>query len=539
MSTKSVANPLVKEAIPPATTPQVKRDRTEGYKRSRIPWRWILLAALGLAIAFGILSQLLSAKGGLPEGLFQVNGRFEGDHVIVASKYPGRIGELLAREGDTVAAGQLLFRLSDDETSAKKEQMEAALNAAIAQAQSAKLGVGLAKQSGNASIDQARSVVDQSSIAIEIANVDVERANGLLNAAIASQGAAEANVASAKAGLDSANVNREKALSALDTAEAQLKTAIANRDATLSAVDASEATYHQALRERDRYATLARQGAVPSQIAERASTSASQADAQLQLARKQAEASQAAVEGYQAQVLSARDQIRSADAGIKQARASILTAEKQVKASQGAVTQAQAQRVAAERSVNDAIARKRQALGGLSQANTSGTQVAIDKALSKQADANVANARGALNQINSVLSAFDVKAPTAGTVMTRFQDQGELVSAGAPVLELVDLDRLYLKVYVPETMIGKVRIGLPAKIYTDTYPNEPFDATVGYIASQAEFTPKEIQSPTERVNLVYAVKLYLVKNPDHKLTPGLPADAVIRWKEGVLWAHVK
>ena len=57
-----------------------------------------------------------------------------------------------------------------------------------------------------------------------------------------------------------------------------------------------------------------------------------------------------------------------------------------------------------------------------------------------------------------------------------------------------------------------------------------------YIASRAEFTPKEVQTPDERVKLVYAVKLYLKSNPDHRLTPGLPADAVIRWREDAAWA---
>jgi len=93
-----------------------------------------------------------------------------------------------------------------------------------------------------------------------------------------------------------------------------------------------------------------------------------------------------------------------------------------------------------------------------------------------------------------------------------------------------------LKVYVPEIEIGKVRLGLPARIYTDAFPDKPFPATLRYIASQAEFTPKEVQTADERVKLVYAVKLYLDENPDHRLTPGLPADAVIRWQENAPWA---
>ncbi|MCG8380461.1 MAG: HlyD family efflux transporter periplasmic adaptor subunit, partial [Proteobacteria bacterium] len=112
---------------------------------------------------------------------------------------------------------------------------------------------------------------------------------------------------------------------------------------------------------------------------------------------------------------------------------------------------------------------------------------------------------------------------------------GEVVQAGQPLYELVDLQRLYLKVYIPEVEIGKVRLGLKAKVYTDAFPDEPFDATVRYISSRAEFTPKEVQTPDERVKLVYAVRLYLDENPDNRLTPGLPSDAVIRWQEDAPW----
>ncbi|MDH4327365.1 MAG: efflux RND transporter periplasmic adaptor subunit, partial [Nitrospira sp.] len=140
-----------------------------------------------------------------------------------------------------------------------------------------------------------------------------------------------------------------------------------------------------------------------------------------------------------------------------------------------------------------------------------------------------------LEEAQSILTDLAIMAPAGGTITTRVVDIGEVVSTGAPLLELVDLDRLYLKVYVPEVQIGKVRLDLPAKVYTDAFPERPFDATVRYIASKAEFTPKEVQTPDERVKLIYPVKLYLNDNPDHRLTPGLPADAIIRWKDDVAW----
>jgi HlyD family secretion protein len=145
-------------------------------------------------------------------------------------------------------------------------------------------------------------------------------------------------------------------------------------------------------------------------------------------------------------------------------------------------------------------------------------------------------AEAVLSESQSVLDDFKIAAPSSGMITTRLADAGEVVAAGSPLFDIVDLDRLYLKVYVPEIFIGKLRLGLPARIYIDAFADRYFDATVKYIASNAQFTPKEVQTPDERVKLVYAVKLYLKNNPDHRLSPGLPADAIIQWKEGTPWA---
>ena len=157
------------------------------------------------------------------------------------------------------------------------------------------------------------------------------------------------------------------------------------------------------------------------------------------------------------------------------------------------------------------------------------SQVSAMEAQLKQAEAVLAEAQ-------SVLEDLTIYAPATGMITTRIVDTGEVIAAGSPLFDIVDLDRLYLKGYVPEQQIGKLRLGLPARIYTDAFPDTPFPATVRYISSTAEFTPKEVQTPDERVKLVYAVKLYLDANPEHRLTPGLPADAVIRWQEDTPWA---
>lgn len=172
----------------------------------------------------------------------------------------------------------------------------------------------------------------------------------------------------------------------------------------------------------------------------------------------------------------------------------------------------------------------------LDQAALGWDRIRVKRGELKETEAHLTRSEAALAEARSILEDFEIKAPAEGVMLTRIADLGEMVGPGAPLLELVDLDRLYLKVYVPEVQIGKVRLGLKARIHVDAYPDRPFPAEVRMIASQAEFTPKEVQTPDERTKLVYAVKLYLIENPDHCLTPGMPADAVIRWKDEVPWA---
>ncbi len=141
----------------------------------------------------------------------------------------------------------------------------------------------------------------------------------------------------------------------------------------------------------------------------------------------------------------------------------------------------------------------------------------------------------ALDEAHSILEDLTIAAPSPGTIVTRIAEPGEVIVAGGPLYDLVDLDRLYLKVYIPQRDVGKLFLGAPARVHTDAFPDESYQATVGHIASRAEFTPREVQTPEQRVKMVFAVKLFLEENPGHRLTPGLPADAVIRWKEGVPW----
>jgi HlyD family secretion protein len=173
----------------------------------------------------------------------------------------------------------------------------------------------------------------------------------------------------------------------------------------------------------------------------------------------------------------------------------------------------------------------------LNDARLGPQRIRVSEAELAVAQGALAAAEGKQAEAQSALDDLSLESPAAGVITSRYANGGEVISAGAPIFELVDLDRLYLKLFVPEREIGKVRRGLAARIYSDAFPDQPVDATVRYIGSRAEFTPKEVQTPDERVKLMYEVRLYLDRNPGHRLTPGLPADAMIRWKEDAAWAR--
>uniref|UniRef100_Q31GJ5 Multidrug resistance protein MdtA-like barrel-sandwich hybrid domain-containing protein n=1 Tax=Hydrogenovibrio crunogenus (strain DSM 25203 / XCL-2) TaxID=317025 RepID=Q31GJ5_HYDCU len=153
----------------------------------------------------------------------------------------------------------------------------------------------------------------------------------------------------------------------------------------------------------------------------------------------------------------------------------------------------------------------------------------------KQDDVNAVKAQNlqaqaALMEAMSVFDDMKIKAPTNGVITTKLINEGEVIASGAGLFDIVNLNQVYLKGYIAENKVGLVHLGQKAIIKIDSMPEQDFPATVRYIASETEFTPKEVQTQDERVKLVYAIKLYLDDNPKKRITPGLPADAYIQVK---------
>lgn len=142
---------------------------------------------------------------------------------------------------------------------------------------------------------------------------------------------------------------------------------------------------------------------------------------------------------------------------------------------------------------------------------------------------NVLQAKENLDMSQIRLSYTVLRAPFDGIVLVRQAELGEVVSPGSPIVTLADLDHVWLRVYLPETDLGKIHWGQTVNVRTDTYPGKTYRGRLSVIASDAEFTPKSVQTVTERVTLVYRIKID-VENPNHELKPGMPADAYISVK---------
>jgi HlyD family secretion protein len=143
-----------------------------------------------------------------------------------------------------------------------------------------------------------------------------------------------------------------------------------------------------------------------------------------------------------------------------------------------------------------------------------------------QARAHVEQARAALALAETHFQNTKLSSPLTGVVLSHNIEPGEFVAAGTPIVTVADIAHMWVRVYVNQTDLGRIQHGQKVAVRTDTFQDKTYDGTIGFIASEAEFTPKTVQTPKERVKLVFRIKVDLV-NPNDELKPGMPADVVI------------
>lgn len=378
--------------------------------------RPLVIAVLLVLVSLGGIAawRLLLAPPDLPPGVIGVSGRIEGDDAAVAAKTTGRIRAITVREGDRVAAGQVIAVLDDEQIRAREQQAEAAVRQAEAR-------VRLAHHQITVLDEQLR----QSQLTVDQARAD---AQGRVSEAEGRLAAAEAQLAQA------------------------------------------EAAHAQARWDREAFTRLFQRELIAEQEARRAQRN---------------EEAQAAV------VAAARRQVEAARGTLTAARANLVNPairSSQVAAVQGQILQAQAEIAAAE--------------------------------------ADAARVRAQLEEARANRQDLQVVVPFAGTVATRTAEPGEVVMAGTPIITLVNLAEVYLRAFVPEGDIGRVRLGQPARVYLDSAPTRPIEAVVSRVDPEASFTPENTYFREDRVKQVVGVKLHL-RGAEGFAKPGMPADGEI------------
>jgi multidrug resistance efflux pump len=413
------------------------------------------------------------------EGLV-ASGFIEADEASVMTELGGRIVALHADEGEQVEKGDVLAELDASFVRAQIEMAEAEL--AVAEAMLAQVKAGVREET----LDRARSVVKQAEVAQESARIAWQDAQAMLDnpqdleiaiaAARAQLGVLEQQVRQAEAMANSAQVGRDLADEAVQMLE--------DLDGSTVRIPIAPGVV---IKRKVRLPV----DALPTARNEQAMTTYQSWEAWTGL--DQAEAAREGAEAYLAE--------------LRQQMANPLVLEAQVNATE-------AQYKVATAAV------------GVAQAQVDGLQIGATPEQVTAAEAQVEIARTALEALEVQLEKLTLDAPITGLVLARPVHVGEVALPGAPLMTLADLEHVTLTIYVPEDQLGKVQIGQQVSVTVDAYPDRTFGGTVTFVASEAEFTPKNVQTREERVNMVFAVKVEL-PNPDQGLKPGMPADAVL------------
>ena len=416
-----------------------------------------------VALAAYGAARSLADRAATNSPVIEGSGTIEATQVQIASKVPGRVSAVLVESGETVAAGAVLVRFDTQETDAQ-----------IAQAASA--------------VEVARARVSQAEAALRAQRT---QASSTIQQAEAASGAAEIRVpqagVAARLQQEQWQQQRAQARAAVAIAEAARAAAAANRAAIRANLKRAEGDLTRAT-------TLFRDGAVAAQAVD-----AARAAVDVLLAQEEAAAAQEAAAGRQ----------------VEQARATLALVEagrEQVTIRQQDVSVARAQRAQAE---------------AAAQGARSGRDLVAQRAQDVSAARGaLAQAQATLRYARAVAANATLTSPIAGVVLSRNIEPGEVVGAGISLLTVADLRTVWLRIFVPVNRLGRLKIGQSSDVVVDAFPNDVFRGRITEIASQAEFTPRNVQTKQERVKLVFGVRLTL-ENQDGRLKPGMPADAQI------------
>lgn len=492
------------------------------------------------------------------------SGTIEADEVDITSEVNGKVEQLLVDDGDQIKTGDTLVVLNTDLLNTQLEQSRAAVQ--VAEANLTLLKAGSRSQdiaTAQGQLDQAVAQRDgaqqafknaQASTVVTQAQVQLDGSQRAYNDALKLlrnpqdiQGQvlqAQAARDSAQAALTQTQTNEQATKDRLSTAKTQAESALAQAANNLrNAQDAYSRVYWDnrnlekelgkfgkelPQENKDAEATALRAVQNGEEALEQAKVAAANArQAEItgnQTATEQVTAAQTALSNAQrtldhsASVQANPQQLQStADAALSQvntARANLEAARLQ---RQSAIDNANAQLAGAEAQVSQAQARLE-----LAQAGSRVEQI-------KAAEAQVAQARAQVRQLEVQISKAMLKAPVDGIVLERIINLGEQAVTGNILVKVGSLAKVKLTIYVPEDQIGPLQLhqGTTVHVQVDSFANRSFNGVITYIAPQAEFTPRNVQTRVERATTVFPVRIEL-DNTDGALKPGMPADATVQ-----------
>lgn len=162
------------------------------------------------------------------------------------------------------------------------------------------------------------------------------------------------------------------------------------------------------------------------------------------------------------------------------------------------------------------------------------------KAEVENAEASIEGAKARIHRIKTDIEDCILKAPRNGRVQYRLAEPGEVLPAGGKVLTIIDLNDIYMTIFLPSMDAAKIPVGAEARIVLDALVDHPLSARVSFVASKAQFTPKEVETRTERQKLVFRVKVNVTDNNNPILKPGIPGTTYIRLSDSIEWPeHLK
>ncbi len=529
-----------------------------GSKNSTSRWLSVKHLSFGIALLSGTAA---GATGQACAEEMAVSGRIEAYETSVGVSVPARVKLVSVREGDTVRKGQLILQLDDQEIQARIKGINIIIAAAQHQQTQAKDWLHVLKRELERAT--AHPVALPSRLADQKAPVLAKtelKASMLTSAnsgdkprvlAVSSQSEVSPveedslGAISLNAQLNALDEGLKFEQSTIDEAyNAQCKALNDGFQAKQSALDDGIKTKMSALEEGYKIKTSSFKGGLFSSLSGANKAKHIAAD-EIYKAKK------AALEDALKTRQAALDEAKKADqAALEQAvKAKRQAVDETFKSKRQALAQVAETEAVMERTIKNTQASFKTELGklqsGLSQKLSSGPASSISETLKAAQLSNlrlqlsqveesiavaateVAKAQAAREEVNARATYFKVYSPTNGTCARSNINTGEVAVPGQSLMTLIDLNNVYMRAFIPEGNIGKVKIGQSAEVFLDSAPKTPLSARVVAIDPQASFTPENVYFKDDRVRQVFGIKIK-IENPDGMAKPGMPADGKIR-----------